>query len=154
MIRPARGDDVDGLAAVSWQVQALHRAARPDRYRDASRAELAERFRALLAESGRAVLVAEADGEVIGYAVVRRVDDPGNVYALPRVGAHVDDLGVRDDARRAGHGSALMAAAEAQARAWGAGGVSLEVQAFNQDAVAFYQALGYAFGSHRMSKRL
>jgi ribosomal protein S18 acetylase RimI-like enzyme len=154
MIRAARLEDLDGLVEVNGQVQALHLAARPDRYRDATPDEIAARFRELLADPERAVLVADDGGAVAGYAVVRRVDNPGNTFVLPRVTAHVDDLGVREDARRAGHGRALMAAVEAHARAWGAAGVTLEVQAFNQGAVAFYEEAGYAFASHRMSKPL
>ncbi len=154
MIRAARPEDLDGLVEVSFQVQELHLAARPARYRAASRPAIADRFRELLADPARAVLVAAHDGAVQGYAVVRRVDDPGSTFALPRVSAHVDELGVRDAARRAGHGRALMAAVEAHARAWGADGVTLEVQAFNRGAVAFYDALGYAVSSHRMSKPL
>ncbi len=154
MIRAARLDDLDGLVEVSMQVQRLHLAARPERYRDASRDEIAGRFRELLADAERAVLVADDGGRIGGYAVIRRVDSPGNVFAHPLVSAHVDDLGVREDARRAGHGRALMAAVEAQARAWGARGVSLEVQAFNADAIEFYRAIGYAFSSHRMSRPL
>jgi diamine N-acetyltransferase len=154
MIRRATLEDLEGLVEVGRQVQQLHRRARPERYRDASRDEIARHLRALLEEPRCVVLVADVAGAVVGYAVVRRVDDPGHVHALPRVAAHVDDLGVREDARRAGHGRALVAAAEDQGRAWGAGGVSLDVQAFNRDAVAFYEALGYAFSSHRMVKPL
>ena len=154
MIRPARPEDLDDLVEVSFQVQQLHLAARPTRYRAASRPAIADRVRELLADPARAVLVAAQAGALQGYAVVRRVDDPGSTFSLPRVSAHVDELGVRDAARRAGHGRALMAAVEAHARGWGAAGVTLEVQAFNRDAVAFYDALGYEVSSQRLSKPL
>lgn len=152
MIRAARLEDLEGLVEVSWQVQQQHRTANPARYRDTPREEIAARCCELLADDDQTILVAEVDGDVRGYAVVRRVDSPGNTYALPRVSAHVDALGVRDDARRAGVGRALMAAVEAQSRSWGADGVTLDVQAFNADAATFYEALGYAVTTYRMSK--
>ena len=68
--------------------------------------------------------------------------------------AHIDQLGVRHDARRAGHGRALMVAVEAQALAWNAAGVTLDVQSFNDDALAFYEALGYTVSAHRLSRPL
>jgi ribosomal protein S18 acetylase RimI-like enzyme len=152
MIRAAALEDLADLVEVNWQVQQMHLAARPAVYRDSSRDEIADRFRELLADAGQAILIDEVEGDLRGFVVIRRVDNPGNTYALPRVTAHVDMVGVRDDARRAGHGRALMAAAEAQARAWGADAVSLEVQWFNDDAVKFYQALGYAITSCRMAR--
>lgn len=73
---------------------------------------------------------------------------PDDVAAL----AHVDQLGVAARARRGGVGRALMAAVEEQAHAWGAVVVTLDVQAFNPEAIAFYEALGYDIATLRMSR--
>ncbi len=152
-VRAAGSDDVGALARLNAEVQELHRAARPDRYRDASLADIEDRMRALLAEPDVTVLVAE-DGEAIGFAVVRRQDRPGNTFALPRLSAVVEALGVTAGAQRRGAGRALMAAAEELARSWGAASVVLDVQSFNRGAQEFYVALGYAPSTVRMSKPL
>jgi ribosomal protein S18 acetylase RimI-like enzyme len=151
-IRRAGPGDVAALAAINHEVQALHRAARPDRYADPSVEAIAAAVRTQLAAPDAVVLVADRDGDVVGYAVVTRVDRPGHTYALPRRTAHVDQLGVAGRARRGGVGRALMAAVEAQARAWGAAAVTLDVQAFNPEAIAFYAALGYDTATLRMSR--
>jgi len=153
MVRPAGPDDVAAIAAINHEVQALHRAAQPDRYADPSLDAIAAAVRTQLAAPELVVLVAERDGDVIGYVVCQRVDRPGHTYALPRLTAHVDQLGVAARARRGGVGRALMAAVEAQAQAWGAAAVTLDVQSFNPEAIAFYQALGYATATHRMSRQ-
>jgi ribosomal protein S18 acetylase RimI-like enzyme len=154
MIRDATDADLAALAALNSDVQALHRAAMPERYHDTPRAQIEARFRELLADGKFRVLVADADGDVVGYAVVMRSEYPGNSFARPRQSAHVDQLGVRADARRGGHGRALMAAAEDVARAWGFATITLEVQSFNAEARGFYAALGYDAVTIKLGKKL
>jgi ribosomal protein S18 acetylase RimI-like enzyme len=108
----------------------------------------------LLAARDVVVLVAVDGDVVVGYAVVRRIDRAPHTYAQPRVAAYVDQLAVAAAARRSGHGRALMAAAEDHAHAWGASEVTLDVQTFNDSAIAFYRALGYDVMTHKLAKRL
>jgi ribosomal-protein-alanine N-acetyltransferase len=76
---------------------------------------------------GRAVFVAEDEGEVAGFAVWQ---------LLPEGEAELLNLAVHPRARRRGIGRALVEAAGAR-RAW------LEVRASNEGAIRFYQALGF-----------
>ncbi len=64
------------------------------------------------------------------------------------------DLGVIEDARRTGVGSALMRAGEAWARERGLPVMSLDVWATNERARAFYETLGYSAESSCLFKRL
>lgn len=131
MIRAAREDDVTALAELNLEVQHLHVAAMPERYREPSRDEVEQHVRELLANRDLAIVVSELDGVPVGYAVVRRIDAPGHTYARPRLTAHVDQIGVRADLHRGGHGRALMSAFAEQARRWGAVAITLDVQTFN-----------------------
>jgi diamine N-acetyltransferase len=151
-VRPARSEDVPALARINAEVQALHLAAVPARYRDASTAELEAWFAAALGAGDRAILVADDGGGVAGYVVVRRDDRGGDVFAHARRVAHVDQLGVRADGRRRGVGRLLMAAAEDAGRRWGCAAVTLDVQAFNEDATRFYRSIGYAPVATRMGR--
>jgi ribosomal protein S18 acetylase RimI-like enzyme len=155
-VRPASADDVPALARLNAEVQELHRAALPHHYRDAPLGEIEDWMRRLLGDPDVSILLAdqEEDGGAVGFAVVRREDSPGNTFALPRVRAMVEGIGVAAAARRRGAGRALMAAAEDLARAWGATAVALDVQSFNEEAHRFYRKLGYTTATHRMSKRL
>jgi ribosomal-protein-alanine N-acetyltransferase len=80
-------------------------------------------------------LVAELEGKIAGYIVAER--------GGRKVG-HIITLDVRAEARRAGLGSKLMAAAERRLRALGCPSVLLEVAVSNATAIAFYHRLGYA----------
>lgn len=75
-------------------------------------------------------LVAEVDGQTVGYAVASYA---GDIAELQRIGVH-------EDARRHGVASALLAALLRHAPSTGADRVLLEVRADNRGAIAFYAA--------------
>lgn len=100
------------------------------------------------------VFVAERDGELLGYAtVLARMprtdpDDPVPEHAF------LSEIVVREAARDAGVGQALMAAAEDYAKSRGAPEMRLTVWPENTGARRFYQRLGYADGMIQMHKSL
>ena len=96
-----------------------------------SRTELAGYIR----RRSSVTLVAELEGKIAGYIVAER--------GGRKVG-HIITLDVRAEARRAGLGSKLMAAAEERLRAQGCSSVLLEVAVSNATAIAFYHRQGYA----------
>ena len=153
-VRAGGPGDVAALARLNAEVQELHRAAMPDRYRDPPIGEIEDWMRRLLADPDVVLLIAEEDAGAIGFAVVRRDASPGNTFALPRLRAMIEGIGVTATAHRRGAGRALMDAAEELARSWGAASVVLDVQSFNSGAESFYRALGYRAVTTRMSKRL
>jgi ribosomal protein S18 acetylase RimI-like enzyme len=154
MVRPATAADIAALVDLVTDVHRLHLNARPGGHRDPSPAEIAAALARMIADPDVAVRVADRAGSVVGYVIVHRVDPPDNIFAASKVKAYVGQLGVRPDARGTGHGRLLMAAAEEVARGWGADAVTLDVQSFNAEALAFYEALGYAVTGHRMARSL
>jgi GNAT superfamily N-acetyltransferase len=64
---------------------------------------------------------------------------------------HVDDIVIEESERRAGGGRALMAYAEADARARGMASVFLDAR---PEAIGFYSALGYALHPVPSMKKL
>jgi ribosomal protein S18 acetylase RimI-like enzyme len=104
------------------------------------------------------MLVAEGVGDIpppiIGAISVRAYDTPTDPTMVPRRRAHVEALVVDERHRRAGVGTALMAAATAWARERGAKEIVLTVWAGNAVAEAFYARLGYQVVSSALSKPL
>ncbi|MFI5914300.1 GNAT family N-acetyltransferase [Dactylosporangium sp. NPDC051541] len=96
------------------------------------------------------MLVAEVDGEVVGEVAARLHEPlPSARWQLQRdLGrrrVHVGVLAVADDARRAGVGTALMAAVERWAADRGAAVITLETGLSNPTSVPFYERrMGYA----------
>jgi [ribosomal protein S18]-alanine N-acetyltransferase len=81
----------------------------------------------------RTYLVAEADGEVVGY---------GGLWAHGEV-ADVQTVAVAPHAQRQGTGARLLAALLGDAESRGVGEVVLEVRADNAAALELYHAAGF-----------
>jgi GNAT superfamily N-acetyltransferase len=145
-IRPATLDDAEAVAAVhvaSWQ--ATYRGVVPDEVLDgaglpADRLRLWQRLLGPDAPAGHAAWVAEAGGEVVGFAdaMPSRDDDADGVTGeVPAIYAHPDAWGT-------GAGRELMAAAVAGLRDAGFRSATLWVLDTNARARRFYERAGFA----------
>ncbi|HMC68312.1 MAG TPA: GNAT family N-acetyltransferase [Mycobacteriales bacterium] len=133
MIRPATVDDVPVV------VRLVHELATYEREPDAVVAT-EEHFRTALFGADPRVhcLVAEADGETVGFAI-------WFVSFSTWLGTHgiyLEDLFVRPEARGGGHGRALLSELARIAVERGYGRVEWAVLDWNVDAQGFYRSLG------------
>ena len=78
-------------------------------------------------------LVAERDGQAIGYVGCQTVLDEG----------YITNVAVSPDCRRQGVGRALIAELAQRARAQGLSFVTLEARASNVPAIALYEGAGF-----------
>jgi ribosomal protein S18 acetylase RimI-like enzyme len=122
----------------------VHLEAEPEIYREPRREDVVRWFEERLADDATEIYVAAQDGEPVGYVVSKIEHRPAHPFSHARSRVHVDQLAVAPQARRHGHGRALMAAVHERARAHGVSSVELGVRAFNSAALRFYEALGYA----------
>lgn len=140
-IRDMLPEELDRVAALHDQIHALHVNGRPDIFVPAC-----EDSTGLMnwhaQQPNRRVLVAVREGTVLGYAVVACISRPGGPYTLPRRFLHVEEICVDEAHRHCGAGKALMEFIYQAARENGYPRVELDVWAFNNDAQAFYQAMG------------
>lgn len=85
-------------------------------------------------ELGKGIfLVAERDGQAVGYVGCQTVLDEG----------YITNVAVSPDARRQGIARALIAKLTDEARAAGLAFVTLEVRASNAPAIALYEGAGF-----------
>jgi ribosomal protein S18 acetylase RimI-like enzyme len=140
-VRPATAADAPAMGRLhvrAWQ--AAYRGHMPDGYLDGLRAEdrAAGWERALGVERPRGVvLVAERDGEVVGFATVGPAEDPegaGELYAINVDPAHWGT----------GAGRALLEAAQAELARLGFDETVLWVLPANARARRFYELAGWA----------
>jgi GNAT superfamily N-acetyltransferase len=85
-------------------------------------------------------LIAEWDGEAIGYALFF-----GVYSSLKGSGIFLEDLFVREAFRGRGVGRALLSAVAHIAREEGSYGIRWEVLDWNESAIKFYRSLGCEF---------
>jgi GNAT superfamily N-acetyltransferase len=151
LVRPAALPDAPAMGRVhvrAWQ--AAYRGHMPDAYLDGLRPEqrAAHWEGALLgADDLRgAILVAERDGEVIGFAVVGPTEEPAGAGELYAINLDPDSWGT-------GAGRALLAAAEAELARLGFAELVLWVLPGNARARRFYEIAGWvADGAERSSE--
>ena len=142
-IRTARREDLDCLEALLLALQEHLEASNPsvwqksEEAREALRAQIANRLRA----EGSLTFVAEhtADG-VVGVINGRIVT---NTRYLPARAGSIDQAFVRVDHRRSGVGAALVAALCRFFAAEGVDDLSLRYVVGNEEATAFWTALGF-----------
>ncbi|MBU0595207.1 GNAT family N-acetyltransferase [Candidatus Bipolaricaulota bacterium] len=149
-IRRARAEDREALCRLYHEFHQYHAAGVPDRLVELGvppesyeTSELFETLAELIGRDDAAVLVSEADGELVGMAEVYVRDDEAGVLRRPWRYALLQSLFVSANWRRRGIGRALLAAAEAWAEVQGAVEVRVDTWEFGGDPVGFYQAVGY-----------
>jgi ribosomal protein S18 acetylase RimI-like enzyme len=153
VVRPAEERDVRAIARLNRLVQALHAEAEPAFFRPPEDMPGLEAFHQVgLGAEGRTTLVAEVGPEVVGYVALVLQDRGAHTFAWAHRRLYVDQVGVDPAHRRSGVGRALMAAVEEQARALSVGEVALDTWAFNEEAQAFFRALGYGVYNLRLRK--
>lgn len=152
-IRKAKRQDYPALVGLFAQVDALHRQALPEVFREPPGPSRTRTYiERILADENAALLVAEQEDRLVGLVHVLVHESAGVPILVRRRYAVVDTLVVDRSCQRSGVGRALMAEAEAWARARGAQAIELTVWAFNREAAAFYEGLGYETIYRRMWK--
>lgn len=153
-IRRARPDDYEAVASLEVLLFSLHRASRPDYFKDASDCYPPSEYRALLTDPDPIACVAEADGALAGLCFGKVEVKPGNTVCKSRRIAVIEDLIVHPAYRGLGIAAALLARAKAQAVRSGALSLELCVWPFSEAALRLYEKLGMQVQYTRMELRL
>jgi len=130
-VRPATEADFPALAAL-WQ--AFEREVPPPRHHDVDPERELEEVRGIVA-AGLAFLADDDDGDVVGFALARRIGSRS---------ARLTDLYVVPAARRGGVASALVGAVVEALAPQGVEHLELEVLTSNTGARAAYHRWGFA----------
>ena len=142
--RPARPDDALCLGVLSTQVfldtYATHGINGPIA-REALALHSVAAYDALLADAGVTVLVAECDGNLVGFSQVR--DGEGHAQVPEAAAAELRRLYVQEGFTGRGVGRDLLRQAEKAAAARGAEMLWLTAWEGNVRALAFYPRCGY-----------
>jgi diamine N-acetyltransferase len=144
-VRLATLDDAEVIERQTASVQQLHNDALPSIFKPPS-ADLfpPRKLAALIEDPNCIVAVAEIGGKVVGHiygAVVNRAENEFNASELY---LYIYQIGVDDDARRQGAGTALITFIQGRARALGLTALHVDHWAFNARARDFFMACGFS----------
>jgi ribosomal protein S18 acetylase RimI-like enzyme len=147
--------DREAVIDLIWELNRFENAISGDRAagRKAASAGLANNRRRM-SEFGGVELVAERDGQVVGYLLC--VIEAAQPYLSEEFGMHayIAELVVTEAARGQGLGRAMIAEAEAYARARDMRSILIGVLAGNDAADRLYEQLGYRTYTIERLKRL
>lgn len=142
-VRPARREELETVNVIRRQVNDLHAQGRPDIFKPGFAEDIRRRVVEFHEREDADVLAAVCGGEICGFAMINLVDRPETVYGYARRYYHVDEFGVDGGHRRLGAGRALVAYMKKDALRRGYDRIELDMWAFNEGAMRFYEACGF-----------
>ena len=89
------------------------------------------------------IVVAKESGAICGFAVLSHIVRPENPFMYQRDFLDIDEFCVASAYRRRGIGAAMVDFIRSVAKERGIRRIELNMWEFNQDALAFYEAVGF-----------
>ena len=153
-LRIATADDIDLLTALNVEVHELHAQMYPSIFKPAERTAIRAEFERTIRRTDFVHWIAYDGNEPTGYLVmeVQRFQEDAFRYGGSR--GYVHQMGVRAEYRRKGIGSALLQAAEAEAKDRRCTQFVLDYYGGNAVAAEFYRAGGFEILQTRAIRRL
>jgi ribosomal protein S18 acetylase RimI-like enzyme len=151
VVRRATVNDAELISSLNADVQAIHAAAMPFRFKPPGPGTFPPSAAAgLLTNPGNLVFVAEVDDIPAGYGYAEVIRRPETSFHFAFEMIYLHHISVRPEHRRGGVGEALIAAVRAAGQELGITLVSLEVYTFNEGARAFFRGQGFTPYTERL----
>ena len=143
MVRFARQEDLERVNELRKEVNELHVNGRPDIFKGGFGEEIKNYIYNVWSADNKDILVAEREGIICGFACVQYVDRPESPYMKERKFYDIDEFGVDEKFRRQGVATELVEFAKEDAKNRGFEKIELNMWEFNEEALAFYEAVGF-----------
>ena len=153
-VRPMRPADFPAFDRFDAALHKMHQQARPDLFAPCGHLVTLREFEGVLDSPDEIALIAEDGCKPAGICMATIMEPPPAPFLHPVKAAHIGDLFVAEEYRRAGVGKALVLAAQRAAKEKGAGRVTLMVWPFNQEALGFYEKLRFSTRSITLEAEL
>jgi ribosomal protein S18 acetylase RimI-like enzyme len=144
-ILQAKPEHAGEIARLNDAVQKLHAEHHPDVFKYPTHAAETEKFfRETMSADDNFIFVATIAGHAVGYVWCTIELKQENVFKYGQRRVYIHQLSVEPQCRRQGVGRELMHAVESLARRHGIGRCALDSWAFNKEAHAFFEQLGFS----------
>ena len=143
MVRLATEKDIEKVNDLRRQVNELHVLGRPDVFKAGFGKELQNFAYTLMSGENSDILIVERDGVICGMACVDYVCKSETLYGMARKFYHVQEIAVDEAFRRQGVARELFEFIKADAERRSLNKIGLDVWAFNESAIEFYEAMGF-----------
>ena len=153
-VRFAQENELDRVNELRRQVSELHAAGRPDLFKPGFPRELQDLLQLIWNDPEKKIVVVEQTGTVCGYAVLHLIHQPESHSKQERNYLDIDEFGVDKACRRQGAATAMIDFTRAYAKEKGLHRIELNLWEFNKDALASYEAVGFATYRRYMEMKL
>jgi len=159
MVRLATPHDIDELIRLLRQIADWHHNGRPDLFKSGGQKYTPEELSNILRDENRPIFVAEPNEntdnppKLAGYCFCEIIPAPEHPVLYPHTTLYIDDFCVDENCRCQGIGKKLFAHVQEYARQIEAYNIDLNVWAFNESALRFYESCGFSVQRYRMELR-
>ena len=143
IIRFAKENELVRVNELRKQVNDLHVEGKPEVFKAGFNDELRDYIYNIWDDPEQEIVVADLDGTICGFAVLHHIVKAATPFMYERDFIDVDEFCVDKDYRRQGVASEMITFMRNYAREKGFNRIELNMWEFNQDALAFYEAVGF-----------
>ena len=143
IIRFAKESELVRVNELRKLVNDLHVEGKPEIFRAGFNDELRDFIYKIWKDPEQKIVVAELNGVVCGFAVLHHIHRPENPFMLERDFMDVDEFCVDKEYRRQGIATKMMSFIRNYTKEKGIKRLELNMWEVNQDALAFYEAVGF-----------
>ena len=153
-IRFAKKEDLEQINQLRQQVNDLHVKGKPEIFKPGFSDELREYIYDIFRDAQKKIIVCVSDGNICALAVLHHIIRPETPYMFERDYLDIDEFCVDEAFRRRGIGARMIDFIRDFAKSEGFERIELNMWEFNQDALAFYEAVGFSTYRRYMEMKL
>lgn len=142
MIRKANKEDIRGMIALLYQVDAVHHGIRPDLFKSNTAKYNEQELETILNDSNKPIFVYEAENRILGHAFCQITEVKDHRLLQDIKTLYIDDICIDETMRGKHIGTALFEYVRDYAKSIGCYNVTLNVWEGNDSALSFYRKMG------------
>jgi GNAT superfamily N-acetyltransferase len=143
IIRYAEKEELESVNKIRKQVNEVHVIGRSDVFREDGWQFIEPFIYKRFDEDNSNVIVADIDGEIVGFAVIQYIEKTESPFGKERKYLHIEEFGVDEKHRRKGIATAIINFVKEDAKKHGFIRIELDMWEFNDGAMAFYESAGF-----------
>ena len=142
MIRKANKEDIRGMTALLYQVDAVHHGIRPDLFKSNTPKYNEQELETIINDSSKPIFVYEAENRILGHAFCQITEVKDHRLLQDIKTLYIDDICIDETVRGKHIGTALFEYVRDYAKSIGCYNVTLNVWEGNDSALSFYRKMG------------
>ena len=143
MVRFATYEDIEQINIIRKEVNDLHVKENPRIFKAGFSKEVAEYINQYINSQDKFLIICEENGLICSYAMVNIVIKPETAYRYEIKFLEIQEIGTLQAQQGKGYGKQLILKVKDIAKGHGINRIELNMWAFNEKALKFYEKLGF-----------